>query len=745
MTKMGDTGGRHFDLFPATAAEAPDGESGLARVLDMLRRRMWVVALTAGIVFLLVAFFTATATKMYTAAAQVEIDMRETRVLGNIDSVVSGLPPNTAAVDTETQLLTSRTLAGRVVDSLKLLDDKEFNPPPKRGLFDRIHDAISGPPKLSAAQLAKKRMIERQGAIDAVQKHLKVRRIGLTYVIEIATTSNSPDKAARLADAFAELYLTQQLENKYDTIARANEWLSNRLEALRQEVQAKERAVELYRAQNGLLSAEGSTLTEQAISSLNLELVTSKAALAERTARLRGVESGLVNGNGGENAAEALGSNVISALRQKQAEIARTRAEMSAKYGPKHPEMKRVAEEEADIQKRIDAEIGRIVASLRGEVEIARNRVASIQASLTNQQADLAANNVGAVKLRELVRDADASKTLYEAFLNRFKQIAEQGGIEQPDARIVSRATPPLNPSYPDTKMNLALGLLLGLALGAVVALALEFFEQSLRTAQDVQDRLRVTCLGALPYLDKRTRLVDQEMVPPESYVLKRPLSAFGEALRGVRASLFFSSPDRHVKVLAVTSALPDEGKTTTALGLARISALAGSKTVIVDCDLRRRSATHALGLDVEKGLTEVLFRTATLDEVLQKDSGSGADVVPLAQAEFTPRDLFGSDAMRQLIDELRERYEVIVLDTAPVLPLADTRVLSPLADSVLVVVRWGRTPHSVVRSALDQLHAHGANIAGAVLEGVESSMVSRLLYDRPDYYSELYQTYYIR
>jgi capsular exopolysaccharide synthesis family protein len=197
--------------------------------------------------------------------------------------------------------------------------------------------------------------------------------------------------------------------------------------------------------------------------------------------------------------------------------------------------------------------------------------------------------------------------------------------------------------------------------------------------------------------------------------------------------------------VLAVTSALPDEGKTTTALGLARISALAGSKTVIVDCDLRRRSATHALGLDVEKGLTEILFKTATLDEVLQKDPGSGADVVPLAQAEFTPLDVFSSEAMRALMEELRERYEVVILDTAPILPLADTRVLSPLADSVLVVARAGRTPHSVVRNALDLLYAHGAHIAGVALEGVESGMVSRLLYDRPDYYSELYQTYYIR
>ena len=171
----------------------------------------------------------------------------------------------------------------------------------------------------------------------------------------------------------------------------------------------------------------------------------------------------------------------------------------------------------------------------------------------------------------------------------------------------------------------------------------------------------------------------------------------------------------------------------------------AGSRTAIVDCDLRRRSATHALGIEVEKGLTEVLFKAASLQDVIRKDPGSGVDVVPLAQAEFTPRDLFGSDAMRQLIDQLRQRYDVVILDTAPVLPLADTRVLAALADTVLVVARWGRTPATLVKEAIDQLHSHNARVGGVVLEAVETNMIARLLYDKSDDYSELYQTYYIR
>ncbi len=742
---MADTGGRAIELVnPGKPPEVQSNDLGVMRVVEMFRRRLWVIGLCAGVVFMIVAFMTASATKMYTSTAQVEVDVRQSNVV-DIDSVVSGLPQNAAVVDTETQILASRSLAGRVVDTLNLVSDPEFNPPPRPGLLSQIATALRGAPAPSAGSDAKTRAAGREAAIGRLQSRVRVTRVGMTYIINISTTSSDPAKAARLADAFAELYLTQQLEHKYDTIARANEWLSNRLESLREEVLTKERAVEAYRASNGLLSSQGSTLTEQAISSLNLELVQSRAALAEREARLRGVEEDLSGGaNAGENAAEALGSSVIASLRGQQAQIARTKAELSTKYGAKHPEMQRIQKEEADVAAGIRAEVDRIIGNLRNEVEIARRRVNSIESSLGRQETDLAANNVGAVKLRELEREADASRTLYEAFLNRFKQVAEQSGIEQPDAKIVARASPGYQTS-PNARLNLILGLVMGLTFGAVCALALEMFESAFRTPQDVQDRLDLPCLGSVPFLDKKTRMVDRELVPPESFVLKRPLSAFGEALRSIRASVFFSSPDRKIKVLAVTSALPEEGKTTTAVGLARISALAGSKTVLVDCDLRRRSATHVLGLEAEAGLTEVLFNSAALADVIQKDPGSGCDVVPLAQAEFTPRDLFSSDAMRRLVAQLRAEYDVVILDTAPVLPLADTRVLAPLADTALIVTRWGRTPASVVRSAVEQLRAHGASICGVVLEGVETNMVSRLLYDGRDSYSELYQTYYIR
>lgn len=722
----------------APLPQAPEQETlGLNKVVESFRRRLWVFALTTAVVFLLVAFATLTSARLYTSTADIQLETRQTNLLGqDMQEVYAGLPPDHAVVETETEILRSHALAARVVDELNLVADPEFGPgPTSASLMSRVRSLFSRP---AAADEARERVVRREATIGALMERIEVRRHGMTMIIKVAATSQDPDKAARIANAYAENYLTMQLETKYETIATANEWLSNRLATLRDEVQTKETALAEFRARSGLLAAGTTTLTEQSVGAVNLDLIRAQTDAAAARARLQGVAAGA-------SSQEALQSPVVSALRSQQAELARQRAELSTRYGPRHPQMLQIDRQTADLQGQINAEIGRITQNLRTEVNIAEQRVGSLQQSLTGQTDNLANNSEAAVQERELERDAEASRTLYEAFLNRFRQVAETSGIERADARITSAAVSPLSPSSPKIKINLLLGLLLGLGLGAVAVFIVEMLEQSLRTPEDVQSRIGETCLGAIPFVDRRARTIDGELLSPEEFIIKRPLSSFGEALRSLRAGVFYSSPDRRVKVLAVTSALPEEGKTTTAIGLARISALAGSKTVIVDCDLRRRSATHCLGIEAEKGLTEVLFRTASLNEVIQKDLGTGVDIVPLAQAEFTPRDLFGSEAMKSLLEALRVRYDVVILDTAPVMPISDTRVLAPFADAVLVVARWGRTPASIVRNTTERLRGHGAKIAGVVLEGVESGLVSRLLYDRPDYYSELYQTYYIR
>ena len=737
---MDDTGGsRKWDLgAPINFGPEEEGTVGVQRVIEAFRRRLWVFALVTAVVFLMVAFNTLTATRIFTATADVQLDVRGVDILGPaVQDVQPGLRPENASIDTEIEIMRSRALAARVVDALNLTEDPEFAPIPRPSTWQRIRAMFGAttPPQSEDPQAL---AIRRELTTMGVQGRFRAFRFGTTYIVRMQFTSVDPNKAAVIANAFADNYLTMQLETKYEQIATAREWLRTRLEALSSEVEQKERAVEEYRIASGLISTGSTTVNEQTMSELNTQRVQAELEVAAARAELAGIAAGA-------SSSQALSSPVVAPLRTQQAELARRRAELSTRYGPRHPDMLQIDRQIEDLQRQIDAEISRITQNLRTRVNIAEERLASLRQSLSGQTETIETNTVAGVRLRELERDAATSRALYDALRERFQQMTETSGIERADARITSEATPPFSPSAPKRKLNMLLGLIVGMGLGVVAVFIVELLEQSLRTPEDIQSRVGAPCLGVIPFVDRRTRTVDGELLSPEDFILKRPLSAFGEALRSIRAGVFFANPDRKVKVIAVTSGLPDEGKTTTAVGLARISALAGSKTVIVDCDLRHRSATHCLGLEVEKGLTEVLFRSASLSEVILKDEGSGADIVPLAQAEFTPRDLFSSDAMKSLIEALKTRYDVVILDTAPVMPISDTRVLSSIADAVVMVARWGRTPASVVRGAAERLRAHGANIAGVVLEGVETGIVSRLLYDRPDYYSELYQTYYIR
>lgn len=725
-----------WDLGAPLTPSAEGEPGGLDNILAAFRRRFWVFAAVLGAVVLLTAFATFTQTRLYTATADIQLDVRQNNILGrDVQEVFSGLPPDTPAVETETEIMRSRALAGRVVDALNLTQTGEFASGRGGGLLSNVRDFFRGGPRPETAQ---ERRARREATINEVMGRTEVRRNGVTYIIQMSFTSRSPEQAARIANAFAENYITMQLESKFETIATANQWLATRLAALRVEVQQKEQRVADYRARMGLLGTGTTTFNQQSAEQINLDLVRAQSDLAAARARLAGAAAGA-------SSQEALRSPVVAALRTQIGELASQRAELATRYGPLHPQMQQIDRQMRDLQGQVGGEIGRVTQNLRTEVEIAEQRVASLQQSLRGESSTMAQNNAALIHLRELERDAEASRALYEAFLTRYRQVAETSGIERADARIVSEATPPMGPSSPRVRINLMLGLLLGIGLGAAGVFIIEMLERSLRTAEDVQSRLKEVCVGAIPFVDRRARTIEGELLSPEDFIVKRPLSAFGEAMRSIRASVFYSNPDRKTRVVAVTSALPEEGKTTAAIGLARISALSGSKTILVDCDLRRRSATHCFGVEAEKGLTEVLFRTATLPEVIRRDAATGLDILPLAQAEFSPRDLFASDSMKQMLDSLRSRYEVIILDTAPVVPLSDTRVLAPLADAVIVVARWGRTPASIVRGAIEQIRAHGGKIAGVVLEGVETGLMSRLIYDKPDYYSELYQTYYVR
>lgn len=710
----------------------------LNRIISVFRRRLRLFAAVGLVVLAVAVIITFQMTPRYTASADVMIDTRTQDVV-KVDQVMGALPADTNTVDTEVEVLRSRTLADKVVKTLGLDNDPEFNPDlAPKSLLDRFKPAgrPAGAPGSARTHDA---------VVSSVLANLSIRRAGLTYLINVGFTSTDPAKAAKIANAFADGYIEQQLEAKFQANQGANQWLSKRLDQLRQEVLAADTAVEQYKIANNLLSAQGATLTEAEISNLDQQVATTRAAEAEAVARLNTARAQLARGSTGEDVGEALNSPVIQHLRTQRATVSAQVADLQGRYGDKHPEILKARRQLADIDGQIQAEIKRIISNLEAQAQVARQRTASIAGSAAASKGNLASNNRALVRLNELQRNADASKALYESFLNRFKETSAQTGIEKSDARIVSRASAPTRPSEPNKPLNLALGLILAFGAALAVVMLAEALDSGMATAEDVEGQLDLPCLGSVPLLSSTLDGVKgaAARLSPVSFVVERPVSAFAEAFRNLRASIIFSKVGEPVKVIAITSSLPGEGKTTTSLCLARTIALAGSSVIVVDCDLRQKAVNDFIKGEVKVGLVEVLNGEATLEQALVRDDATGAVLLPIASPTYTPKDVFSSDAMHRLLQELRRRYDTIILDTAPVLPIADTRILAPQADVVVMLTRWRKTPRKAIENSLRLLASAGAYIAGAALTQVDMRQQSRYGYGDPGYYYRAYKKYY--
>lgn len=725
---------------PQAAANALD----LRRWFLAVRRRLRLLAAVALAVFVTSVLVTLQATPLYTAHASVVLDTRKERI-ANVQQVLSDLPNDSGAIDTEVEVLKSGQLADRVVKALNLDQDPEFNPALRKpsglaavrhGIKQLLTSAAPVQRHYTATQLQQMH----EGVVGRVQGGLSIQRVGLTYMINIGYTSQSPAKAAAIANKFAEFYQLEQLEAKFEATEQATRWLNNQLDKLRQNVLRDEAAVQQFKIDNNLLSASGTTLTEQEISSYSQTLAQARAQLAEDEARLSAARLQIGKSSSDSDVGEALNSALIQNLRQQRAQVSAQLADLQGRYGERHPEMLKAKRQLADIDAQIQQELRTIIANLEAKAQVSRERAAAMGGSLGGAKGTLAANNRAMVRLNELQRNAEASRTIYESYLNRYKETSTQEGIGQSDARIVTKAKTPGGPSSPNVSRNLTLGLMLAFAAGLGAVVLAEFLDSGLATAEDVENRLRSPYLGSIPFLGS---VAEGAVDAPMDYIVAKPLSSFAEAFRSLQAAITHARLGEPVKIVALTSALPGEGKTTTAVCLTRSAALQGLKVMLVDCDLRRRTVNRMLDEEPVSGLLEVLNGEATLQQAISVDKATGAHVLAVSASKFTPKDVFGSPAMDRLLADLRSRYDLVILDSAPVLPVADARVLAQKADVVIMLARWRKTPEPAIEAAFRLLDTTGVVVTGVVLTQVDMKMQTKYGYGDPGYYYAEYKKYY--
>jgi capsular exopolysaccharide synthesis family protein len=512
---------------------------------------------------------------------------------------------------------------------------------------------------------------------------------------------------------------------------------------MREDAEQAEARVQQYKNEHGLFSAEGATMAEQEVSTLNQQIAIAKADAAEKAARYAAAQRQLRDGSGGADVGAALGSETIRELRKKEAELSVKLAQLQTDFTPAYPEVKRTAAQLKDVRAQIQSEINRILSNLKAEATAAAGRETSLLASRSNAQGGLAANGQAQVGLVALQQRADAAKQIYEAYLSRAKQVAAAGSLQQASATISSPAQVPTAPSSPNMKLGAAMALLASIVAAAAAMLMAEFWDKHLRSRLDVERELGVPFAGVLPdFRSVKPKGLRGPAAEPAEYLVSHPFSGFAEAFRNLRAFLMVSARDDDAKLIAVTSAVPREGKSLTSFCLARTLALSGSRVVLVDCDLRQRGTTKLAGQQ-EIGLVEVVQDKAPLSDALIHDPKSNCYILPAA-GNSVPIDLFSNPETDEVLRKLAEQFDYVILDAPPILGVADARILAAKADRVLYLVQWNKTPLRAAQSAIDILQECGANVAGALLTKVNVKGQARYGYgDSSDYYG-YFKNYYI-
>lgn len=721
---------------PAPVEE--DQGAQLKQLYALLLRRWRLILATALVVFAAVMAYSLLSPRIYTATALVMVNPGREQIVSQDQSIDGSSAVSSAAVDSEIEVLRSESLRARLVEDLRLEEDPEWNgalrsPSPIASVLAPLR-ALAPRGEEAAPNVVS----QREGIARALGGALTVRRRGESYGIEVSFDSRDPRRAAELVNRLVDAYLRSQTEARFEASQRANDWLSQRLQELRQEVQAKERAAEAFRVENGLSVAAGGAASQQPQSEdVQTMLVQARADLAEKEARLRQVQQLLRSGGSAESIGTALNSQTITDLRTREADLAQAIAEMRQRYSAEHPDVLARETELDSIRQRINDEIRRITASLQNDVSVARARYNTLQASFGGVAGANEEDNEAVIRYRELLRDAAAARAVEESFLQRFHEVADQGDLPIATSRVISRATAPSGPSKPNMSSAFIMAILLAGLAGAGFALLIEMLDASVSSAEDAERKLGAPAMASVPVLKQRDmRGLAPHRRNPADYLVDKPASGFAESLRVLRTSLMHVRVDRKPKVIAVTSAVPNEGKTTMALCLARISAMSGQRVVLVDCDLRRRSVSELVAASARNGLLDVLSGQSDWRSAVVQDPESSANVLPALLARFTPQDVFASEAMTRLVGDLRAAYDLVILDSAPVLAIAETRTVATHADLSLVVVRADKTPSGATRTAIRELKQSGADVAGVALNCVDPRRPGRGTYGDNLYYS---------
>jgi succinoglycan biosynthesis transport protein ExoP len=758
--RLPQRGGRHVleraapeEAASYIAVEAAPASAGGKRTLGDALRQLWRRRWLVGLGTLAGAAITAAGAwsipTQYVAETRLLVGIQGPRAL-DVQAFVADVSPDAERVQSEAFILQSRDIARQVVDQLHLAQDPNFNSESQPSLLHYVQSVAEllpagllewlhalglefDPPAPLAAE-------QRDDAVIArVLSRLDVSTLGRSHVLSIKAQAPDADTAAAIANAFAQGYLEHQRGEKIETVERVDKFLMDRIGELRDAVRLSDQAVQDYRRLYGLYKSgstgstgnTGSTgsITSQQLTELNTQLIIAQSAKMQAAAQLQEAQQRGGGRLGDESVPEVLQSPVIAMLKQQLAESERHTSEKAAALGANHPSMRDARAASASISGRVAAEVAKIVDGLAREARATAARYDALLQNFERAKAEMGVVNDKSIQLDALERDAVVNRNLLQAALNRAKQTMGSADIMQANGRIISAAAAPDSPAFPPKILILILGALGSFLIAAFIALQLEGNDRTIRRAEQVESLTGMPVLAMVPKV--RGRLVAQQ-------VLRDPISPFSEAVRRLFVGVELSEAAVSPKILLVTSAVPAEGKSVMVASLGRQLAGSGKKVLLIDCDWRSPSLQRIFHCANAKGLANLLAEDdVLLDDCLHRDAESGVDILPAGSWEPRLLQLLASDRMAGLLGALSAEYDLLILDSPPVLVTADSLALCRLVEKVLFVVRWGHTRQEAVLEALKQLLDAQADIAGIAVSQVVAKEFRRyasceLAYSRP-------------
>lgn len=670
-------------------------------------RWRWLIAGAVAIALLLGVVLTLLATPRYTASTRIEINREDTRIVN-----VEGVEPKASAADQEfyqTQygLLRSRSLATRVARDLRLADSADFfRTFGKEEVYERLGQ---GAPNQAGVRNARLRE-----AATILLENLSVAPIRLSRLVDISFTSPDPQLSALIANAWGTKFIESNLDRRFEATAYARRFLETRLAQLRGRLEESERQVVGYASNQSIInipvgSADASgrpqerSLTADSLAAMNSALADATAARVQAESRAGGTANGAVP--------EALLNPAIASLRQRRADAAAEYSRLLAQFEPGYPPAQAIQAQIQQLDRSIAREETRVQASMQNAYRDSVQRESALNARVEGLKQSFLDQRRRSIQYNIFQRDADTNRELYNGLLQRYKEIGIAGGVGTNNVSIVDRADVPERPSQPRPLMNLLLALLSGLAIGVGLALVREQIDETVTDPTDLEKRIGLPLLGAIPKTDGQNPLVE----------LKDPKSSLIEAYLSVQASLAFSTDHGIPRTLTVTSTRPAEGKSTTAYAIAYSIARNGAKTILVDGDMRSPSVHQDLGIGNEKGLSTYLSGTDNLEGLIQYPEGEPFAALSAGPQPPNAAELLRGERLTTLLQELLAKFDHVVIDSPPVMGLADAPIIASRTEGTVFVVEARGVRARMARLALGRLRQGRALLLGTVLTKFES------------------------